>query len=117
MSLVLQEKFFLANNECTWVKTATTEITSKIELSYQVPIMGYIALWLSEAAAIHPVNNQAEVKEHWLVPVASLLEVAKVASRSCTISFKSQSICINLQASKASFLMHGCELLKPNMNS
>ena len=58
--------------------TVETETVSKIEVQFNVPIMGYVAVWLREAASIHSVNNMAEVKEYWHVPVGSLLAIAKV---------------------------------------
>ena len=68
----------MANNECTWVVTATTEITSVISVQFRVPIMGYVALWLAEAASIDRSSENREVKEYWHVPVSGLLEIAKV---------------------------------------
>lgn len=80
-----QESFFLAHDECTWVVTATSEVTTTIEVSFNVPIMGYVAVWLSESASMYSLDNMAEVKEYWHIPVASLLAEAKVKLRRRTL--------------------------------
>lgn len=67
------------------IRTATS---SFIDITFKLPIRGYVGVWFSKPVTL---PGKIEIKDHWMVPVKTLLEFAKVPLTVCLLGDSSLS--------------------------
>ena len=86
--LCLQEMHSLLPGQCARVTNHVLLNIKSSTLQYEVPIYGRVAIWLEEDRAMKGLEG---FKDHWLLPVKMLAEVAKVTSMFTVIRVRSMS--------------------------